>query len=181
MTSIITLFTIIASLMSPVDLKPTYYQEYNLVGETPNVLVSTQPATANNRDMAPTIMMPDIVVTASRPIIKTNTIDFPEIVVSASRITPSDNMKGVVMMPEIIVTAEKLTPANTDIVAKRPNPGLEYSQSSVKYFYLYALLAVLAVFFYAGVKIFMPKTILRPILVTIGRVQQRQHYRRHRK
>jgi hypothetical protein len=163
--------------MSPVDVKPTYYQEYNLVGETPNTVITS----TYQENTMPAITMPDIVVTAPRPVIKTNTIDFPEIVVSASRITPSDNMKGVVMMPEIVVTAERFTPANPDIVTKRPKPGLDYSQSSVKYFYLYVLLTVLAVFFCAGVKIFMPKIIFRPILATIRRAPIRRHHRIIRK
>jgi hypothetical protein len=164
--------------MSPVDVKPIYYQEYNLVGETPDILVMSA---ANDENMAPVVIMPEIVVSAPRPAIKTNTIDFPEIVVSAPRITPSDNMDGVVMMPEIIVTAERLTLINTDMVTKRPSPEFDYSQSSVKYFYLYTLLTIFAVLCYAGVKIFIPKITFLPIFATISRAQQRRHHRVIRK
>jgi len=173
MTSIITLFTIIASLMSPIDVKPAYYQEYNLVGEMPDMSVSSINIDNN---ITSVIMMPEIVVTAPRPVAKVNSIEFPEIVVSAPRINPAENMTGVVMMPEIIVTAEKLTPANTDIVTKRPTPGFDYPQSSVNNFYLYALIAVLTVLFYAWASIFLPRIGLRPIFVTIGRAQSKRHH-----
>jgi hypothetical protein len=116
MTSVITLLTIITSLMSPVDSKPAYYQEYNLVGETPDILVSS---ITNDKDMTPVVMMPEIVVSASKPMVKNNSIEFPEVVITASSINPVENMTGVIMMPEIVVTGKRISTDNVGIAGPK--------------------------------------------------------------
>jgi len=93
--------------MSPVDLSPAYYQAYNLVGETPDILVASSKADNN-----PIIMMPEIVVTATRIEAADQSINFPEIIITAPSIKGTENMQGVIMMPEIVVTAKKAPSIN---------------------------------------------------------------------
>jgi len=118
MTSVITLLTIIASLISPVDSKPAYYQEYDLVGETPDILVSS---VSNDINMAPVVMMPEVVVSASKPTKKNNSIEFPKVVITASSINPVDKMTGVVIMPEIVVTEKRISTDNVGIAGPKQN------------------------------------------------------------
>lgn len=118
MTSVITLLTIITSLMSPVDSKPAYYQEYNLVGETPDILVSS---VSNDINMAPVVMMPEIVVRASKLTKENNSIEFPEVVITAPSINPLEKMTGVIMMPEITVTGKRISTDNVGIAVPKQN------------------------------------------------------------
>jgi hypothetical protein len=143
MFNIIALISIFSSLMSPVDVKPNYYQEYNLVGEIPDIAVSVQQTTANSGDITSSIIMPEIAVTANRPASKADPIDLPYIVVTAPRITPTNNMKGIVMMPEIVVSARRSLSGNVDIVQQRPGFEFDYGKSIVKEFSIYAMIAVI--------------------------------------
>jgi len=178
MFNIITLVTIITSLMSPADLKPTYYQEYNLVGETPDILVSSA---ANDINMVPVIMMPEIVVTFPKSEIKAVDVVFPEIIVSAPKYIPTANSKDVYMMPEIVVSAKQGLTGNVDFVQQRPGFEFDYGKSTVKEFSIYAMLAVFGVLVFAGTRIFFPRTFQKPILVSINRVHTKKHSRIARK
>jgi hypothetical protein len=160
MFNIITLITITASLMNPIA--PTYYQEYDLIGEIPIVEV-TASGYANNAGV-----MPEIIVTAAKVEPQTtSSADISEIVVTASR--PSEQeMRYYGMMSEVVVTAEKYPQTNTDVVYTRPNPQIDYSQSSVKHFYLYVMIIVTALFLYTVIRIFIP-VLDRPHYAVIGR------------
>ncbi len=168
MTSIITLFAIITSLMNPVDIKPAYYQEYNLVGETPDILVSS---IANDINMAPVIMMPEIVVTPLKSAEKPVDVVFPGIIVSAPKYIPTANTKDVYMMPEIVVKAKPNLASNVDIVQQRPGFEIDYGKLTVKEFSIYAMIAALGVLVFAGTRIFFPRHIPKPIFVADGRRQ----------
>jgi hypothetical protein len=172
MFNIITLITIIASLMNPVDLKPSYYQEYNLVGETPDILISSA---ANDVNTAPVIMMPEIVITPPKSAEKAVDVVFPGIIVSASKYIPTDNSKDVYMMPDIVVKAKPSLIGNIDIVQQRPGFEFDYGRSTVKEFAIYAMIAVLGVLAFAGTRIFFPRTLQKPVLVSINRVHIKKH------
>jgi len=172
MFNIITLITIVTSLMSPADIKPAYYQEYNLVGETPDILVTSA---ANDVNIVPLVMMPEIVVTPLKSAEKPVDVVFPEIIVSASKYIPTDNSKDVYMMPEIVVSAKRSLTANDDIVQQRPGFEFDYGKSTVKEFSVYAMIAVLGVLAFAGTRIFFPRTFQKPILVSINRVHIKKH------
>lgn len=155
MFNIITLITIITSLMSPTDLKPAYYQEFDLIGEIPEI--------SSN---AP-----------SDRIINTTEGYFPEVVVTALRPTPEE-MRYWGIMPEISVTAERYSEVNTDPVHHQPRLQIDYSQSSVKNFYIYALLITSAVLLFAIGKVLLP-LIFRPAIIAVNRTQiKHRSYRR---
>jgi len=99
-----------------------------------------------------------------------------EVVVTAPRYQAKNNGE-VGMMPTIEVTAERYPQTNTDIIQQRPGFGIDYSQSSVKIFYIYAMFTVLVVFICAWTKTFLPRIILRPIFVTNIRAQLKRHHR----
>jgi hypothetical protein len=64
MFNIIALISIVISMMSPADVKPAYYQEYNLIGEIPEVVISAPRPTDN--EIKSYGMMPEVVVIAER-------------------------------------------------------------------------------------------------------------------
>jgi len=166
MSNLIALISIITSLMSPVDIKPSYYQEYDLVGETPNAIV----VSAYEERLIPTITMPEIVVTAPAKAENSNSINFPEVIVTAPAYAPSNGTQDVYMMPNIVVKANRYIVSSADIKTSRPNPNFDYSQSPMKYFYLYAILSVLGVIAYAGIRVCVPRTIFRPISIAVNRI-----------
>lgn len=178
MFNIITLITIVTSIMSPVDVKPAYYQEYNLVGKTPDILVTS---VANDINMAPVIIMPEIVVTPPKSAEKAVDVVFPGIIVSASKYIPTANSKDVYMMPEIVVSAKRSLIGNVDIVQQRPGFEFDYGKSIVKEFAIYAMIAVLGVLVFAGTRIFFPRHIPKPIFVADGRRQIKRYNRNYPK
>ncbi len=175
MTSIIALFTIITSLMNPVGVKVTYYQEDDLIGEIPEVLVMAQHPTES--EMRAVGVMPEVSMTAIREVKKQSTENIgliPEVLVTASQ--PSiEEMRSVGMVQEVVVTAERYPQTNTDII--RPRPEINHSRPSVKDFYIYAIIVVTGIFLFAWARIFLP-VVFRPALIKIERVQKKQLSRR---
>jgi len=108
MTSIITLIIVFASLMSLVDVKPPHYQEYNLIGEIPEVLV-TAPRYSANQDANQTGMMSLVEVTANRYEPNQNSSgDIPEVIVTAPRHYRNQDIKShYELMPEVVITAPR--------------------------------------------------------------------------
>jgi len=168
MFNIITLITITASLLSPIA--PAYYQEYDFIGETPRVEL-TAPQYENNAGM-----MPEVIVTATKVEPQTNSSGaISEIEVTATRPTEQE-MQYYGMMSEVVVTAERYP--QTDIVYARPNLNIDYSQSSVKYFYLYVMIVIGAVSLLAIIKVVAP-VIGHPVYAVINR-KTSHHNRRMR-
>jgi len=144
--------------MSPIA--PAYYQEYDFIGETPRVEL-TAPQYENNAGM-----MLEVIVTATKvELQRTSSGDISEVVVTATRPTEQE-MRYYGMMSEVVVNAERYP--ETDIVYTRPNLNIDYSQSSVKYFYLYVMIIIGAVTLLAIIKTFTP-LFSRPVYAVINR------------
>jgi hypothetical protein len=115
MFNIITLILIVAASLSPQGLKPAHLQEYNLVGEIPEILV-TAPRYNNNTEISELEMMPEILVTASKITADKTIGEIPEVLITASRYNINSRPSANGMMPEVQVTAKRNEPDKTLLV-----------------------------------------------------------------
>jgi hypothetical protein len=148
--------------------------ESNSSNSTPQKALNFQ-REHNSQDIKPYYeMSPEIASTSLKNEPEINISgDIPEVIVTSHR--PSkEEMRYYGMMSEVLVTAERYPQTNTDIVYTRPNPEIDYTQSSVKHFYLYVLIVIMTISLVALVKIFL-SVVLRPINVVLHRAPIKQH------
>lgn len=111
MSNIFALILIATALLSPQVLKPAHLQEYDFIGEMPEILVTA--AYPNEKEMKSVGMMPEVLVTASRSTSEKNiTGDIPEVLITA----PRYNLSESGMMPEVLITAKRYDSSRTLLV-----------------------------------------------------------------
>jgi hypothetical protein len=119
---IITLITILAATLTPQGLKSAHLQEYDLIGEIPEILIVAQRPTES--EMRAIGVMPEVVVNASGIIKsqnKDNTGMIPTIEVTAPR--PSkEEMRAAGVMPEVLITAKRYQPDNVRVSQQAVKP-----------------------------------------------------------
>jgi hypothetical protein len=153
---IITLVAVLASLMNPVDLKPNYYQEYDLVGEMPEILVTaTKPTSEQIKAIG---MMPEIQIVAEKPRSENMiTGAIPEILVTAPRYDWNQDVKPYYgMMPEVVVTAERYHRLNVmSVLSQMSQDGQNFNQNNTNNSTKLGIYILLTVFVIYGVFVYL--------------------------
>ena len=130
MFNTITIITILAATLSLQGLKPAHLQEYDLVGEMPEILI-TAPKYENSTEISGLGMMPVVEITAIKKQKETIIWDVPEVVITAPRYGWNQDVKFYYgMMPEVVITAGRYRKLNgLSMLSQMPQTNQSFNRT----------------------------------------------------